>query len=303
MISLPRDFKIKKESPNKAVFIVEGLYPGYGVTIGNSLRRVLLSSLGGGAITQVKIDKMPHEFSTLDGVKEDGVRILLNLKQVKFRVQGDEEFEAKLDEKGEKEVKAGDFEFPSQLEIVNPDQKIATITDKNASLKINVRVKKGIGFELSRSREDKDKEIGVIDLDAAYLPIENVSFKVENMRVGKRTDYDRLMLTIETDGRIDPEDAFRKAVEILIKHFNFLSEKEVEEVEEEEKETRDPSEIEIQDLDIPSRVADILNENRVKSVAGLTARTEENISEIEGIGPKSLEKIKKELQRLGLSLK
>ncbi len=302
MISLPRDFKIKKESSNKAVFIVEGLYPGYGVTVGNSLRRVLLSSLGGGAITQVKIDKMPHEFSTLDGVKEDGVRILLNLKQVKFRVQGDQEFEAKLEEKGEKEVKAGDFELPSQLEIVNPDQKIATITDKNASLKINIRVKKGIGFELSKAREDKDKEIGVIDLDAVYLPIKNVSFKVENMRVGKRTDYDRLMLTIETDGRIDPEDAFQKAVDILIKHFNFLSE-EIEEAVEEEEEAKDPSEIEIQDLDIPSRVADILNENRVKSLAGLTARTEENISEMEGIGPKSLEEIKKELQRLGLSLK
>lgn len=229
MIPLPSQPKIiKKEDKNKAVFEIEGLYPGYGVTIGNSLRRVLLSSLEGAAITQVKIKGVQHEFSTIPGVLEDVIQIMLNLKQLRFKIYTQEPQKATLKVKGEKEVKGADFDLPSQVELANPEAHVATLTSKTAELNMEILIEKGIGYEPRENRKkpsgksQEKLEIGTIPLDAIFTPVRRVAFKVENMRVGKRTDFDRLFLEIETDGTITPEEAFSSASEILLNHFNLF---------------------------------------------------------------------------------
>lgn len=226
MIPLPLQPKVaKKEGENKATFEIEALFPGYGITIGNALRRVLLSSLLGAAVTQVKIKNAPHEFSTLAGVMEDVITILLNLKQLRFKVFADVPQRATLKIKGEKEVKGGDFEIPAQLELVNPDCHVATLTSKSAELEMEILVEKGIGY-LPREERKKETEagVGVIPVDAIFTPVKRVAFKSENMRVGDRTDFDKLSLVLETDGTMTPEDAFSQASAILLSHFSFLSE-------------------------------------------------------------------------------
>jgi len=224
MIPLPLSSKIIEKKRNKAVFEIEGLYPGYGVTIGNSLRRVLLSSLEGAAVTRMKIKGVPHEFSTIPGILEDVIQIMLNLKQLRFKIYTDEPQRAILKVKGEKEVKGSDFEIPAQLELVNKDCHIATLTDKKAELEIEIQVEKGIGYLPREARKKEKLEVGTILLDAIFTPIRRVTFRVENMRVGERTDFDRLFLEIETDGTISPEAAFFKTSEILVKHFSLFIE-------------------------------------------------------------------------------
>jgi len=224
MISLPTKPKITNQEKNKAIFEIEGLYPGYGVTIGNSLRRVLLSSLIGAAITQVKIKNVPHEFSTIPGILEDVIQIMLNLKQLRFKIYTEEPQKASLRVKGEKKVKASDFEIPAQLELVNKDHHIATITDKKTELEIEIQVEKGIGYSPREARKKEKLEIGIIPLDAIFTPVRRIAFRVENMRVGERTDFDRLFLEVETDGTVLPEDAFYQASEVLIKHFSLFAE-------------------------------------------------------------------------------
>ena len=223
MIPLPIKPKIVKSEKNKAVFEIEALYPGYGVTIGNSLRRVLLSSLEGAAITQVKIKNNLHEFSTIEGVTEDVITIILNLKQLRFKMFSEEPQRAILKVKGEKEVKGADFNLSSQLELANPDCRIATLTSKSAELEMEILIEKGIGY-LSKETRKKTAEIGVgvIPVDAIFTPIKRVGFRVENMRVGERTDFDRLFLEIETDGIISPESAFSRAADILVQHFSLF---------------------------------------------------------------------------------
>lgn len=223
MIPLPKKPKIVKKEKNKATFEIEALYPGYGVTIGNSLRRVLLSSLEGAAVTQMKIKGVSHEFSTIPGVLEDVVTIMLNLKKLRFKMFTDEPQKAILKVKGEKEVLGSDFKIPAQLELVNPDCHIATLTQKSANLEIEIQVEKGVGYSPREERKKGKLEVGQILLDAIFTPIKKVAFKVENMRVGERTDFDRLYLEIETDGTISPEEAFSKSSEILKSHFDFLS--------------------------------------------------------------------------------
>lgn len=230
MIPFPNLPKIiKKEGKNKAVFEIEALYPGYGVTVGNSLRRVLLSSLPGAAVTQVKIKGVQHEFSTIPGVLEDVIIIMLNLKQLRFKLFVDEPQKAILKVKGEKEIKGSDFELPSQVELVNPDTHVVTLTTKSAELEIEILIEKGLGYESREARkkptgQPKEKlEIGAIPLDCIFTPVKRVAFKVENMRVGERTDFDRLFLEIETDGTMTPEDAFSQATEILLNHFSLFS--------------------------------------------------------------------------------
>ncbi len=215
MISLPKSFKISEKKDNFISFVVEGLYPGYGVTLGNALRRVLLSSLPGAAITEVKIKGVDHEFSTIPAVLEDVITICLNLKRLRFKIYSEESQKAILKAKGEKEITGNDFELPSQLELVNPEQHIASLTDKKANIEIEILVRKGIGYEPREMRNREKLEIGQLSLDAAYTPIKRVSFDVENMRVGERTDFDRLILNIETDGTIAPEEALLAATDIL----------------------------------------------------------------------------------------
>lgn len=222
MISLPLQPKIVEKKENFAIFEIEALYPGYGVTIGNSLRRVLLSSLPGAAVTQVKIKGAQHEFSTIPGVKEDIISILLNLKQLRFKLYSDEPQKAELKVKGIKNVKASLFSLPSQVELANKDLYIASLTNKSAELNIEITIEKGLGYETVESRKKEKLDIGTIAVDAAFTPVRKVSYRVENMRVGDRTDFDRLFLELETDGTLTPEKAFVQAAEILINHFSLF---------------------------------------------------------------------------------
>jgi DNA-directed RNA polymerase subunit alpha len=243
MISLPSSPKIIEKKGNWALFETEGLYPGYGVTIGNSLRRVLLSSLEGAAITQVKIKGVSHEFSTIQGVMEDVINILLNLKQLRFKMFSDEPQTATLSIKGERKVKGSDFKFPSQIELVNKDAPVATLTSKSAELETEILIEKGIGYEPVEIRKKEKLEIGELPLDAIYTPVRKVSFRVENMRVGERTDYDRLKLEIETDGTISPEQALSRASKILIDHFDLITKSFLKEAEETKEKTKEKTKV------------------------------------------------------------
>ncbi|MDP4008979.1 MAG: DNA-directed RNA polymerase subunit alpha [bacterium] len=215
MIPLPQPIKLVSQKGDVGVFEIEGLYPGYGVTIGNSLRRILLTSLEGAAITEVKIKGAPHEFSTLSGVLEDVLTIVLSLKQMRFTLHGEEPQKGELKIKGEKEVKGSDFKLSSQLTLANPDIHIATITDKKAELEIEITVERGVGYVPSEARKKTKEDVGVIAMDAIFTPIKNVSHRIDHMRVGERTDFDKVTLTVETDGTVLPSLAVAKAGTIL----------------------------------------------------------------------------------------
>ncbi len=240
MIPLPLSLKIIKKGKNQATLQIDGLYPGYGVTIGNALRRVLISSLEGAAVTQVKIKGVQHEFSTIPGVLEDVVMLLLNIKNLRFKIFEGETQTCQLKVKGEKEVKGSDFKLPSQIKLANPECHIATITDKKTELEIEIQIEKGIGYVPKDQRIKKKGtsssqarvEIGNIALDAIFTPIKNVNFQIENMRVGERTDFERLNLDVETDGIITPEEAFLEACQIILKHFSLFAQTSLSQPEE-----------------------------------------------------------------------
>ena len=201
MITLPSQPKIIEKKDNSAVFEIESLWPGYGVTVGNALRRVLLSSLSGSAITQVKIKGVQHEFSTIPGVMEDVINILLNLKQLRFKMYSDEPQKVTLSVKGEKTVKGADFKLPSQVELANPDAPIATITDKKAEFEMEILIEKGMGYEPAEARKKEKLEIGSVAIDAIFTPVKKVSYRIENMRVGEGTNNDGFFFDLEHDGR------------------------------------------------------------------------------------------------------
>jgi DNA-directed RNA polymerase subunit alpha len=228
--SLPQQPKVIKKESNSAIIEIDSLYPGYGTTLGNAVRRVLLSSIPGSAITTVKITGVDHEFSTMPGILEDVIHILLNLKQVRFKLLNEESVTIKLSVKGEKKVTAGDFEVSGgEVEIVNPDLYIATLTDKKSNLEIEAEVSPGVGYEpVERRRKDK-LSIGSIAVDAIYTPVRKIKFTVGNMRVGDRTDFNKLTFDIETDGSIRPEVAFKKAIDILNEHIKIIGEIEIPE--------------------------------------------------------------------------
>ncbi len=331
MIPLPsRPKVVEKKEDNRVVFEVDSLYPGYGITIGNSLRRVLLSSLGGAAVTKVKIEGVHHEFSTIDGIMEDVITIILNLKELRFRVHDDEEQVARLKVKGEKEVKGSDLELPTQVELTNKDVHIATLTDKRATLDMEITIEKGMGYSSAEERKEDKLEVGQIIIDSIFTPVKRVNFHVENMRVGRRTDYDRLFLEVETDRTISPEDAFFKAVEILVKHYEILSsfeedkkeeevkkekvakkkeevvKKEKKEVKEEKTTTEKEANIEnmpVEELGISARIANKLKEHNIKKIKNIITKKESEIAELEGMGKKGVEEIKKKLKKNKLNFK
>jgi len=313
MIPLPLQPKIIEKKGNFARFEIEALYPGYGVTIGNSLRRVLLSSLPGAAVTQMKIKGIQHEFSTIPGVLEDTISIMLNLKQLRFKVFTDEPQRATLKVKGEKKVNGSDFEFPAQVELINKEAPIATLTAKSAELEIEIQIEKGIGYqarEMKRhpSTATKEKlEMGVIPLDAIFTPVKKVAFKIENMRVGERTDFDKLYLEVETDSTITPEEALFQASEILVKHFSLFSEtfKKKEKIPRPEIKVaaEEISKISVKDLKLSSRTINALLKNNIKTVSGILRKNKESLLELEGMGEKGVKEIKRALKKLDLELK
>lgn len=313
MISLPIPPKVIRKEGNEAVFEIEGLYPGYGLTLGNALRRVLLSSLPGAAVVSVKIKGADHEFSTLPFVVEDVVELILNLKEIRFKIYGNDSQTISLKVKGEKEAKAGDFETPSQVEIVNPQAHIATLTDKRANLEIEAVVERGWGYVPTEARKKEKLNVGNIAVDAIYAPIKKINYEVENMRVGDRTDYNRLRLHIETDGTISPEEALKQAAKILVNQFGVLAESGEDEVKEEEaekapktkkaQEPEEASKTKIEDLKLSPRTVNALTKNSVKTAGGLIRYSEKGLAELEGMGETGIKEIKKALKKLGLSLK
>lgn len=226
MIAIPQKPEYTPLGANHGKFEILGCYPGYGTTLGNALRRVLLSSLEGAAIRSVKIAGITHEFTTIPGVMEDVVQILLHLKQIRFRLYTNEPVKIALKAKGECIVTAKDFKVSSDIEIVDGSQMIATLTDKKSELDMEIEVDRGLGYvpvEAREKAEREDREIGVIAVDSIYSPVKRVNYEVENMRVGKRTDYDKITLEVITDGSITPEEAFSRSVAILMEQFTALS--------------------------------------------------------------------------------
>lgn len=219
------------EENNVGVFHIEGLYTGYGFTLGNALRRVLLSSLPGAAITQIKIKGVSHEFSTLPGMVEDIVEFSMNLKKVRFHFFADEPQVLKLQVKGERDVTASDIESTTLVQVVNKDLHLATLTKKDAEIDMELTVEKGLGYVPSESRHLERLAVGTIVLDAVFSPVMRVAFSVENMRVGERTDYNRLILEVETDGSLSPSEALHKSANILKDHFDKISAVEVAKAE------------------------------------------------------------------------
>lgn len=319
-IAIPQKPKSSEIDEKTGKFEIEGCYPGYGTTLGNALRRVLLSSLEGAAITSAKIKGATHEFSTIPGVLEDVIQIILNLKQIRFRLFREEPIKVTVKAKGEKEIKAGMIKCSSEVEVVNKDAHIATITSPKGELEIELEIGKGIGYVPVEQQERGEKEIGVIAIDAIYTPIRRVNYSVENMRVGKKTDYEKITLEITTDGSIAPEEAFSRAVAILVEQFSVLSELEdmkktstkenkpakEEDVLEEKKDDKkeDPKAVKISDLkNLSTRTLNVLEKGKLAKVGDIVKLTEAQLSDLPGMGAKGVKEIKKAIGDFGLNLK
>jgi len=226
-ISLPKSISMIANHGSRAVFAIEPLYPGYGMTVGNALRRVLLSSLPGAAITHVKFEDVSHEFSTLPYVKEDVVDILLNIKKIRLKLHGEGPVKLSLNVTGAKVVTAGDITPNSDVEVISVDQPIATLTDKAGKLELEFTVEAGRGYVPVEQREKEKRDIGQIAVDAIFTPMKNVNFTTENVRVGQMTNYDKLVLDISTDGSIEPAVALKAAADIMVEHFKYIAETEM----------------------------------------------------------------------------
>ncbi|MCH8888989.1 DNA-directed RNA polymerase subunit alpha [Patescibacteria group bacterium] len=317
-ITLPSKPRIVKEEDLIGIYEIDGLYPGYGHTLGNSLRRIILSSLPGAAITSIKIDGVSHEFSTLAGVKEDVITILLNLKKIRILVHSDEPQTMQLKSKGPKKITASDIEAPSQVEILNPDQPIVEVTGTNTKLDIELTVERGLGY-VSKDVLRKEKvDIGTITLDATFTPIRRVNYEVENMRIGDRTDFNRLRVFIETDGTITPREALQKSIEIMINQLKAIigfkeeeikiptSEDDVEEAHGATNEDEINSEslkTRIESLDLSARTVNALSNANIRTIGGLARKKEEDVLALEGLGTKGLQEIKRALSNFGIVLK
>jgi len=314
-IPLPKKPKIVESSQNRAIIEIEGCYPGYGLTLGNSMRRVLLSSLPGAAIVSVKIKGVKHEFSTIPYVIEDVIQIILNLKQIRFKLLSGQTAKANLKVKGEKEATAQDIKTTAELKVINPEVHIATLSGKKAELEMEFDIESGLGYIPVEQRKKEKVEIGKIAIDASFAPIRRVTYSVEPMRVGDKTDYNRIRFNIETDGSILPEEAFEKSARILVDHYQLFSdltkkeekkkdkEKPAKEKKEELKKEDNIIKTKIEDLKLSVRTNNALTESGFKTVAGLVKKTPESLAEIQGLGPKAVKEIKRALSKLGLTLK
>ena len=309
-ITLPSKPRIVSEEGVQGVYEIDSLYPGYGHTLGNSLRRIILSSLPGAAITQVKIDGVPHEFATIDGARETVMEILLNLKRVHFVLHGDEPQTISLSAKGTGEVTAKNFNLPSQVEIMNPEQHIADLSGK-ASFELEATIERGLGY-VPREVLTKDKvDSGTIALDATFTPIRRVNYEVENMRVGDRTDFNRVRILIETNGTISPRQALEQSIETMIHQLKaIIGFQETAPAAEEssfsgakEESSIDAAKVKIADLELSARITSAIEEAGIKSAAGLARKTASALLELDGVGEKAVEEISTALARFGLTLK
>lgn len=291
-------------------FIIEPLERGLGHTMGNSMRRILLSSIPGGAITAIRIEGVVHEFETMEGVKEDTMDIILNLKGVVLRVNGEGPFSLFLDVKGPKTVTAKDIEAPPEVEIINPELKIATL-NKKAKLKMEMTAQKGRGYVSSEHLSGPRDVTGTIPLDAMFTPVIRVSYQVEDTRVGQRTDYDRLILDVLTNGSMDAKEALLKASQIMAGHVNIFTS--LSEGEEETKEVIFGKEtapagakdlqLPIEDLELPVRVLNCLHRGGINSVGQLIEKTEDDLLALRSFGARSIEDVKEKLEKRGFGLR
>lgn len=314
-IVLPSKPRVVSEDQFSGTYEIDGLYPGYGHTLGNSLRRIILSSLPGAAITAVKIDGVNHEFSVINGVKEDVITIMLNLKKIRIKMTGSESQVLRLSVKGEKQVTAGDIEKNGQIEILNPELVICDVTDKNTSLDIEITVERGMGYVSKEILQKNRVDIGMIALDAIFTPIRRVSYEVENMRVGDRTDFNRLKLFIETDGTLTPKEALETSVHIMLSQLKaivgFQEEMELskDESSSESMSSEKPEpdaeilKTRIESTGLSSRTLNALSNANIRTVGGLARKKEKDLLEIEGLGNKGILEIKDMLGTYGISLK
>lgn len=299
-------FKIKTEKEEKAFarFTLEPLEQGYGQTLGNSLRRCLLSSMSGAAITRVKIDGVKHQFSTLDGMKEDIVELILNIKQIRAIYKGEGEAKLTLTIKGDKEIKAGDIEVPAEVKIVNKDLVLAKLTDKKATLKVEMWLTNGFGY--SPAEERKTTTLGIIPVDAAFSPVTRVNYNVETTRVGRRTDLDKLILDIWTNGTIKPKDALEESAKLLVSYFQQVYNPKVEPEEEPKVVVTQDNEtlkLTVEELNLPTRIANALRKSGYATVKDLTEASKKDIAKVKNLGGKSVEVIAQKLTEKGLSIR
>lgn len=313
-IALPSKPKIVLEEGFKGVYEIDGLYPGYGHTLGNSLRRIILSSLPGDAIVELKINGVGHEFSTIPGIKEDVIAIILNIKKIRVKLNSDEAQTITLKVKGEGKFTAGDITLPTQVSITNPEYLVLTSTDKNTDITLEMRVEKGLGYVPKEDLHKDRVDVGTIALDGVFTPIRRVHYETENMRVGDRTDFNRLRISIETDGTITPKQALEKSIEIMITQLKavvgfkeevvmtqeFVSESDSKESEAEES---DFLKTRIETLDLSTRTISALTNANIRTVGGLARKSEADILDLEGLGSKGLGEIKKLLKKHGIELK
>ncbi len=313
---LPSKPKVVLEKDFLGVYEIDGLYPGYGHTLGNSLRRIILSSLPGAAVTHVKIAGVNHEFSTIPGVKEDVITMILNLKRLRIKMTTDESQVISFKIKGVKDVTGGDITVPGQVEILNPELHIASITDKATELDVEITVARGLGYVSKDVLQKERVDIGTISLDATFTPIRKVNYEVENMRIGDRTDFNRLKITIETDGTITPHQALEQSIATMInqlkaivgfKEEEIVPEKTIEKTESAggEKKELDAEFLKtrIETLGLSQRTSNALASANIRTVGGLVRKKEVDIENIEGLGPKGIQEIRKALSEFGITLK
>ncbi|MBQ3466268.1 MAG: DNA-directed RNA polymerase subunit alpha [Firmicutes bacterium] len=296
------------DDPNYGKFVVEPLERGYGTTLGNSLRRILLSSLPGVAVTSVKIDGILHEFSTIPGVKEDVTEIILNLKKLAIKMTGENEKRVIINEVGPKEVTAADIRGDADIEIFNPDLHIATLDD-NTTLVMEINLARGRGYVPAENNKDESTPISVIPTDSIYTPVRKCNFTVENTRVGQVTDYDKLILEIWTDGSVTPREGVSIGAKIMQEHLNlFVGLDDSAEgmeimVEKEENQKEKALEMTIEELELSVRSFNCLKRAAINTVEELTQKSEEDMMKVRNLGKKSLDEVKNKLEELGLSLR
>lgn len=299
-------FKItaKDESLDNATFIIEPLEKGYGHTLGNALRRAMLSSLPGAAITQVKIKGIRHQFTTLKGMSEDIVEFILNLKRIRIRYEGEEPQTLHLSAQGPGEIKASQIKTPATVTVVNKNQVLGTLADKKSAIEAEMVVEYGVGYLPAEKR--KSDKIGVIPVDATFTPVHRVAYKIEATRVGKRIDLDRLIMDVKTDGTIKPKEALEKAAKLLKAYFEQVYKPKITKEEKPEVEDLRANEIyklTVEELDLPTRIANALRKGGYKTVKNLTLATEEEIVKVKNLGEKSMQLVAKALKKKDVSFK
>ena len=283
----------------EGTFVVEPLYPGYGTTVGTALRRVLLSSLEGAAITSVRFTGVDHEFSTIPGVKEDVIEILLNLKQVRFRLEGDEPVTVTVTKSGPGKVSAKDIAETDRLSVISGDQHIAQLADKKSTFDAELTIEKGRGYFPVERREEQKLPVGTIALDASFTPVTRVNFSVENTRVGQMTNFDRLLITIATDQTVSPEDALKEAARILVSQFELFVNPEEHRTSSARPGTAAPETL-IEDAELSARTTNALLNNDFKTMQDVAKVPAAELAELKGFGKKAVDEVVAKLEELGI---